>query len=77
MDIEKLRNVVDIADAGGISPAALRLGVSTSIVSRRLVRLEAELGIELLSPKIRVLTDLPVEYFDRAPSAGGIAQYAT
>lgn len=53
MDIEELRTFVDIADAGGISPAALRLGVSKSIVSRRLVRLEAELGIQLLSRTTR------------------------
>ena len=44
MDIEELQTFVEVADAGGISQAALRLGVSKSIVSRRLVRLEAELG---------------------------------
>lgn len=49
MDIEELQTFVEVADAGGISAAALRLGVSKSIVSRRLARLEEELGIQLLS----------------------------
>ena len=35
MNIEDLQTFVEVADAGGISPAALRLGVSKSIVSRR------------------------------------------
>lgn len=49
MDIEELHTFVEVADAGGVSPAARRLGVSKSIVSRRLLRLEAELGIQLLT----------------------------
>ena len=53
MEIEELRTFVEIADAGGISPAAFRLGVSKSIVSRRLVRLESELGVQLLSRSTR------------------------
>lgn len=48
MDIEALRNFVEVADAGGVSPAARRLGLSKSIVSRRLVRLEEELGVKLV-----------------------------
>ena len=53
LDIEALQTFVEVADAGGISPAALRLGLSKSIVSRRLVRLEAELGIQLLARTTR------------------------
>lgn len=53
MDIEELQTFVDVADAGGISPAALRLGISKSIVSRRLARLEAELGVQLLARTTR------------------------
>ncbi|WP_434606344.1 LysR family transcriptional regulator [Pseudomonas sp. D2-30] len=53
MDIEELQTFVEVADAGGVSPAALRLGVSKSIVSRRLARLEAELGIQLLARTTR------------------------
>lgn len=53
MDMEELRTFVEVADAGGISPAAIRLGVSKSIVSRRLSRLEGELGIQLLARTTR------------------------
>lgn len=53
MDIEELRTFVEVADAGGVSPAARRLGVSKSIVSRRLVRLESDLGVQLLARTTR------------------------
>ncbi|AXA43088.1 LysR family transcriptional regulator (plasmid) [Rhizobium leguminosarum] len=53
MEIEDLRTFVEVADAGGVTPAALRLGVSKSMVSRRLVRLEAELGVQLLARSTR------------------------
>ncbi|KQO56437.1 LysR family transcriptional regulator [Methylobacterium sp. Leaf86] len=49
MDIEDLRTFVEVADAGGVSSAARRLGVSKSIVSRSLIRLEADLGVQLLA----------------------------
>ncbi|WP_137173265.1 LysR family transcriptional regulator [Massilia sp. HP4] len=68
MDIEELQTFVEVADAGGISPAALRLGVSKSIVSRRLVRLEAELGIQLLARTTRgaALTEAGTTFRDYA-----------
>jgi len=53
MDIDDLRTFVEVADAGGVSPAARRLGVSKSIVSRRLFRLEAEFGVQLLARTTR------------------------
>jgi len=53
VDIEDLQTFVEVADAGGVSPAARRLGVSKSIVSRRLLRLEAELGTQLLARTTR------------------------
>lgn len=53
MDIEDLRTFVEVAHAGGVSSAAVRLGISKSMVSRRLVRLEAELGVQLLSRSTR------------------------
>jgi DNA-binding transcriptional LysR family regulator len=53
LDIEELQTFVDVADAGGVSAAALRLGVAKSIVSRRLLRLEAELGVQLLARSTR------------------------
>ncbi|APO76015.1 LysR family transcriptional regulator protein [Rhizobium etli 8C-3] len=53
MDIEELRTFVEVADAGGVSPAARRLGISKSMVSRRLIRLEQALGIQLLARTTR------------------------
>lgn len=51
-----------------MSPAARRLGVSKSIVSRRLFRLEAELGIQLLARTTRgaALTEAGVTFRDHA-----------
>jgi DNA-binding transcriptional LysR family regulator len=48
-----VRTFLEVADAGGVSPAARRLGVPKSIVSRRLARLEHELGVQLLSRTTR------------------------
>src|SRR5215813_7107211 len=53
LDLEDLETFVEIADAGGLSPAARRLGVSKSIISRRLLRLETELGVQLLARTTR------------------------
>jgi DNA-binding transcriptional LysR family regulator len=68
LDIEELRTFVEVADAGGVSPAARRLGVSKSIVSRRLFRLETELGIQLLARTTRgaALTEAGVTFRDYA-----------
>jgi len=68
MDFEDLRTFVDVADAGGVSSAARRLGVSKSIVSRRLFRLEAELGIQLLARTTRgaALTEAGVTFREHA-----------
>lgn len=68
MDIEELRTFVEVADAGGVTSAARRLGVSKSIVSRRLARLEADLGIQLLARTTRgaALTEAGVIFRDHA-----------
>ena len=68
MDIEELQTFVEVADAGGVSPAALRLGVAKSIVSRRLARLEAALGVQLLSRSTRgaSLTEAGMTFRDYA-----------
>ena len=67
-DLEDLQTFVEVADAGGVSPAARRLGVSKSIVSRRLVRLESELGAQLLARTTRgaALTEAGVTFRDHA-----------
>lgn len=68
MDVEDLQTFVEVADAGGVSPAARRLGVSKSIVSRRLSRLEADLGVQLLARTTRgaALTQAGLEFRDYA-----------
>ena len=53
MDLDDLRTFVEVADAGGVSPGARRLGISKSIVSRRLARLEEALGVQLLARTTR------------------------
>jgi DNA-binding transcriptional LysR family regulator len=68
LDIEELQTFVEVADAGGVSAAAIRLGVAKSIVSRRLARLEAGLGVQLLSRSTRgaALTEAGVTFRDYA-----------
>ncbi len=48
MNLEDLRTFVEVADTGGVASAARRLGLSKSIVSRRLTRLEDAFGTQLL-----------------------------
>jgi len=73
MDLEDLRTFVDVAQAGGVSSAARRLGVSKSIVSRRLFRLEAELGVQLLARTTRgaALTEAGVTFREHAARVCG------
>ncbi|MXQ13338.1 LysR family transcriptional regulator [Microvirga makkahensis] len=52
-ELEDLRSFVEVVDSGGLNRAAARLGVSKSIVSRRITRLEAELGTRLLTRTTR------------------------
>lgn len=68
MEIDDLETFVEVADAGGVSPAARRLGISKSIVSRRLFRLEAELGVQLLVRTTRgaALTEAGATFRDHA-----------
>lgn len=71
MDIEDLQTFVAVADAGGVSAAARRLGISKSIVSRRLLRVEAELGVQLLARTTRgaALTEAGITFRDHAARA--------
>ncbi|NKE47993.1 LysR family transcriptional regulator [Roseomonas frigidaquae] len=77
MDIEDLQTFVAIADAGGVSPAARRLGLAKSIVSRRLLRVEAELGVQLLARTTRgaALTEAGITF--RAHAARATAEIDT
>jgi DNA-binding transcriptional LysR family regulator len=68
LDIEELRTFVEVADAGGVTSAARRLGVSKSIVSRRLHRIEDQLGVQLLARTTRgaSLTEAGATFRDHA-----------
>lgn len=55
-DLEDIRAFVEVVDCGSLSRAGGRLGMSKSMVSRRLARLEAELGAPLLARSTRGLS---------------------
>src|SRR5690606_30523586 len=76
--LEDLRTFVEVADAGGVSAAALRLGISKSIVSRRLIRLESELGVQLLARSTRgaSLTEAGMTFRDHAARASAEIEMA-
>jgi DNA-binding transcriptional LysR family regulator len=59
---------VAVADARGFAPAAQRLGISPSVVTRLVARLEHQLGIRLLQRTTRsvTLTDAGTRYLERA-----------
>lgn len=52
-EIDDIRSFVAVVDAGGFGRAAHSLGLAKSIVSRRISRLEADLGTRLLSRTTR------------------------
>jgi DNA-binding transcriptional LysR family regulator len=67
-DLDALRAFIEVVEAGGFSRAALRLGLSKSIVSRRVSGLEADLGARLLSRTTRGIspTEAGLEFKLRA-----------
>lgn len=71
MDIDDLMTFVELAEAGSLSAAARRLGVAKSIVSRRLARLESELGVQLLARTTRgaALTEAGILFREHAARA--------
>ena len=67
-DFEALKSFVAVADHGGITPGARHLGHSKSLVSRRLTRLEEELGAQLLRRTTRgaTLTEAGIAFREHA-----------
>ena len=52
-DLDDIRAFTEVVDSGSLSRAGSRLGMSKSMISRRLSRLEAELGAPLLARTTR------------------------
>lgn len=65
--LDDMRALIEVINSDGFSKAARRLGVSKSIVSRRLARLEKDLGVRLINRTTRgmSLTDAGLEYGER------------
>ncbi|MDM8358413.1 LysR family transcriptional regulator [Pandoraea communis] len=65
--LQALRAFVDVAESGGFSKAARRLGVATSSVTRLIDGLEASLGAALLTRSTRrvTLTDAGAAYLEQ------------
>ncbi|MEI7932730.1 MAG: LysR family transcriptional regulator [Alphaproteobacteria bacterium] len=53
IDLEDIRAFVEVAETGGFARAGRTLNLSTSMISRRLDRLEAELGARLFTRTTR------------------------
>jgi DNA-binding transcriptional LysR family regulator len=67
-EFEDLRSFVEVIDSGGFNRAAARLGVSKSIISRRIARLEADLGTRLVTRTTRGIspTEAGIEFKERS-----------
>lgn len=65
--LEDVLAFVRVVETGGFSRAAARLGLSKSIISRRVSRLEAELGVRLLNRTTRGIapTEAGLEFKER------------
>ena len=70
-DLHDIRAFTEVVDSGSLTAAGARLGMSKSMVSRRLSRLEAELGTPLLARSTRgmSLTEAGADFY---PYAGRI-----
>jgi DNA-binding transcriptional LysR family regulator len=53
IEMDDMRCFVEVVECGGFNRAATRLGISKSIVSRRIAKMEADLGTRLLSRTTR------------------------
>jgi len=59
MDLDDLRAFLAVVEAGSVTAAATRLHLSQPAVTRRLQRLEAELGVELFDRHAKPLAPTP------------------
>ncbi len=76
---EDIEAFVAVAESGGISGAARRLGLAKSIVSKRVTALERSVGATLLQrlPRAVTLTDRGRAYYERARSILGALDEAS
>ncbi len=68
LDLEDIQAFAEVAEAQSFGRAGQRLGLSKSMISRRVARLEAELGTQLLSRTTRgvSVTEAGIEFKERA-----------
>lgn len=66
--LDDIKGFVTVAQTGGFTHAARKLAISTSVVSRRIDRLETELGVCLMLRNTRGVTLTPAgnEFYRRA-----------
>lgn len=55
-ELDDIRAIVEVINSGGYARAARRLDIAKSIISRRIARLEADLGTRLLNRTTRGVT---------------------
>lgn len=68
VELQDMRALVEVITNGGFARAARRLGVAKSIISRRIARIEAELGTTLLNRTTRGITptEAGLEFSERS-----------
>ncbi|WP_309645988.1 LysR family transcriptional regulator [Phenylobacterium sp.] len=68
MELDDIQAFVEVVEAGGFGRAGQRLSLSKSMVSRRVSRLEASLGAQLLSRTTRgvAMTEAGLDFKERA-----------
>src|SRR5258707_4552625 len=68
VELQDMRALVEVITSERYARAARRLGVAKSIISRRIARIEAELGTTLLNRTTRGITptEVGVEFGERA-----------
>lgn len=73
--LDDMRCFVEVVECGGFNRAAIWLGVSKSIVSRRIARMEADLGTRLLSRTTRGISPTEAGLELKARSERVIAEF--
>jgi DNA-binding transcriptional LysR family regulator len=74
-ELDDLRSFVEVIETGGFSRAAKRMGISKSVLSRRIARLEADLGTPLLSRTTRGISPTEAGLEFKARSERILADY--